>query len=93
MGVKYPHRFRPPMMQALYEACRNLGRDFGSELYHRPDSGHGPVWPRGGAAHRDAYWQGRKGGHGLYGRDPRILAYAAWAAGDDDRKQDEKRKA
>jgi hypothetical protein len=65
-------------MQDIYEACRRLAADPSSEFYHRGA-------PRSGAAHRNAYWHGRRGSAPTL-FIPGSLAYACWRAGADDYK-------
>jgi hypothetical protein len=81
-------------LRPVYEVCRKLAADNFSEFYiplHNR-AAPGPRYPRGGAGHRCAYWQGRLGHFGLYHKFPGTQGYAAWAAGADDRKADLKRK-
>lgn len=74
-----PTKFKAKAMQDLYEGCRRLAADKSSEFYHAGA-------PRSGAAHRNAYWNGRRGlpAAPLFGRG--TLAYACWRAGADDYK-------
>ncbi len=81
-------------MRALYSAARRAAADNWSEMYAaRTTAGlnpMGPCQPRTGAAHRCAYWAGRLGTPSLYSRDRKIMAYAAYRAGVDDRRADER---
>jgi len=71
-------RFKDKSMQEIYETCRRLAADPTSEFYH-----HGK--PRSGAAHRNAYWNGRRGiAATLFTRGS--PSYACWRAGADDYK-------
>ena len=76
-------RFKDRHMQAIYEACRRMGADNFSEFYYSAKA-MGPRWPRRGAGHRNAYWNGRQGKPTSWARNS--LAHAAWAAGQDDMK-------
>ena len=78
-------RFKDRMMQSLYDACREGGVDVTSEFYHK-----GRV-PRSGAAHRSAYWKGRAGEPLPKYIDRHSLTYAAFKAGRDERKEDERK--
>jgi hypothetical protein len=69
-------RFKDKSMQEIYETCRRLAADQTSEFYHAGS-------PRSGAAHRNAYWNGRRGmAATLFPRGS--LSYACWRAGADD---------
>jgi hypothetical protein len=71
-------KFKNRGMQTVYETCRRLATDLTSEFYVNGQ-------PRSGAAHRNAYWNGRKGlPPTLYPRGS--LSYACWRAGADDLK-------
>lgn len=74
------HRsFKDRDMQKMYDGCRQFGSDMTSNFYYAG-------LPHRGASHRSAYWNGRGDRrHVTYGRN--TLVYAAWAAGQDDRKQ------
>lgn len=74
-------RFKNRSQQEIYETCRRLAADVTSEFYVQGK-------PRSGAAHRNAYWNGRKGQP--YASHRSSLAYAAWAAGRDDQKHIDK---
>ena len=74
-------KFKDRSLQAFYEACLKLGNDPSSEFYH---DGR----PNRLAGHRTAYWSGRAGM--MYRARRRSLAYAAWRAGVDQRKLDQK---
>lgn len=82
MSVRH---FKDRTMAACYEAARRVAADNFSEFYYGAGA-LGPRWPRRGAGHRDAYWNGRAG------QDPRKRypinspAYAFCAAGADDAK-------
>jgi len=73
-------RFKDPKLQQFYENCRRLGKDPSSEFYY---AGR----PHRGAGHRNAYWNGRQGLPCRYIRG--TFAYSAWAAGQDDRKEEQ----
>lgn len=84
-------------MQRAYEGCRASSGDNWGELYFtKTTAGQnpmGPNMPHRGAAHRCAYWDGRKGmSLSMYGRARNMLGYAFFAAGAEDRKDAEKRK-
>ena len=68
-------RFKDRSMQMMYETCRRLAADAASEFYHDGAA-------RSGAAHRNAYWNGRRGFGATFRRGS--LAYACWRAGRDD---------
>lgn len=71
-------KFKDKGMQTMYETCRRLAADLTSEFYHQGK-------PHSGAAHRNAYWNGRRGmGPTLFPRGS--LSYACWRAGADDYK-------
>ena len=73
--------FKNDKMQKMYEVCRHLAADQLGEFWLNGK-------PRTGALHRSAYWKGRQGLPCLLW--PRnSLAYAAWAAGRDDRREQE----
>src|SRR4051812_27852156 len=78
MASKVMVRFENKSTQAIYETCRRLAADPTSEFYHAGE-------PRSGAAHRNAYWNGRRGlPPTLFPRGS--LSYACWRAGADDYK-------
>ena len=90
--------FRTPELAAMYAKCRELAADNWSEFYAaRFTSGMrpmGPNPPRPGAGHRCAYWAGRRGERSLYDGSrggKGTYGYAAWRAGADDRKSDQRR--
>ena len=73
-----------PERQAFYATVTRLGDDLSSEFYH---AGR----PRRGAAHRNAYWDGRCGATAALRRWPKnSWCYVAYSAGRDARKRDEK---
>jgi len=76
--------FKDKMMQRLYDDCRRLGVVATSEFYHNGV-------PRRGASHRVAYWRGRAGEPLPKFIDRNTLAYAAFKAGRDERREDEKK--
>lgn len=76
--------FKNKTMRALYDACRIYGVITTSEFYH-------DGIPRRGASHRVAYWKGRAGEDLPKYIDRGTLAYAAFRAGRDERKEDEKK--
>jgi hypothetical protein len=69
-------RFKDPSLQRMYENARREAQNPSSELFNKDGS------PRRGALHRSAYWDGRCGVKSSWRTDS--LAYAAWAAGQDD---------
>lgn len=71
--------FKSPAMQLVYEACKKAGADLTSDFY---DQNGNPR--RDGTPLRSTYWKGRDNIPCRSGRQS--LAYAAWAAGRDDRK-------
>ena len=77
--------FKDKTLADCYSVARKLGADNFSE-FHYGIGETGPRWPRRGAGHRNAYWNGRMGGPCRYART--WPAYAFWAAGVDDRKAD-----
>ncbi len=79
-------KFKNPRMLAAYEAARLHGNDVNSEFYC---DGR----PRTGASHRVAYWHGRSGiTTSLYARMTKdTLGYAFYAAGRDERKEDQRK--
>ena len=72
-------RFKHPAMQKIYEVCRIANTNRCEPLYI---NGAIPSIRITGIS--GAYWLGRDGRPSRYVRDS--LAYAAWAAGRDDRK-------
>jgi hypothetical protein len=70
-------RFKDPKMQEMYETCRVTGLDKTGEFWWNGK-------PLRGAGHRSAYWNGYDGQPSRYLRNS--LAYAAWAAGQDNEK-------
>lgn len=85
-------RFKDRMMQNAYEGSRKAAADNWSEFYFTKTTAgqnpFGPNMPHRGAAHRCAYWDGRKGmSQSMYGRAKTMLGYAFFAAGAEDRKQ------
>jgi hypothetical protein len=68
-------------LQAMYSECRRLGDDPQSSFYS-----HGSGIPNTLAGHRSAYFNGRRGDPAKHAQN--TFAYAAWAAGRDDRKKD-----
>lgn len=84
-------RFKDRMMQNAYEGTRKAASDNWSELYFTKTTAglnsFGPNMSHRGAAHRCAYWDGRKGvSLSMYGRARNTLGYAFFAAGAEDRK-------
>ena len=77
-------QFKDRLMQALYDACRKHGVIATSEFYYQGV-------PSRGAAHRVAYWKGRAGEPMPRYINRTSLSYAAFKAGRDERKEDEKK--
>jgi hypothetical protein len=92
--------FKNPLLAPMFDKCLELAQDNFSEFYysHRPNAenialvgknGMGPRWPRRGASHRHAFWNGY---FGAYRPDktptavPGSLSYAAFRAGEAFRK-------
>jgi hypothetical protein len=84
-------KFKNPMQQAMFETCLRLAADNFSEFYysHRPGeryadavgkSGMGPRWPRRGAGHRHAFWNGYFGAYRPDGSPTAVPGSLAWAA-------------
>lgn len=76
--------FADRSMKKMYDACRSFGADKNSSFYIQGK-------PHRGAGHRCAYWNGRNGLPSRWLKNS--LAYAAWAAGRDDRRKDTKSRA
>lgn len=76
--------FKDRTMRALYDACRMYGVIVTSEFYHKGV-------PRRGASHRVAYWKGRAGEPLPKYIDRQSLSYAAFKAGRDERKADQRK--
>lgn len=88
--------FRNPMLAVMFDTCLKLAADNFSEFYYsrrasKTDKvGPGPRWPRRGASHRHAFWNGF---YACYRPDgsptavPGSLSYAAFRAGEAFRKQ------
>lgn len=72
-------------MAACYEVARRVAADNFSDFYWS-QSEFGPRWPRRGAGHRHAYWNGRTGCRSTFVQNSPAHAY--WAAGVDDRRDD-----
>lgn len=79
-------RFKDKALQRFYENCRRLGNIQTSEFYHAGI-------PRRGATHRVAYWNGRSGAkNAITHSQKNSFSYAAYCAGEDDRKDDVKKR-
>jgi hypothetical protein len=80
-------KFKDRTLAACYASARQMAADnFSTYYYSRAAGGFGPCWPHRGAGHRNAYWNGRQGARCTYLRTS--PAYAYWAAGQDDMRQD-----
>jgi hypothetical protein len=93
--------FKNRLTAPMWDTCLKLAADNFSEFYysHRPPptqydrvgtTGMGPRWPRRGAGHRHAFWNGYFGAYRPDGTPtavPGSLAYAAFRAGEAFRKQ------
>lgn len=84
-------RFKTPMLKAMYETCLTLAADNFSEFYYGDGRTNlGPRFPRRGAGHRHAFWNGFNGATRPDGSPtavPGSLSYAAFRAGEAFRKQ------
>ena len=92
--------FSSKLLAPMFDKCLELAQDNFSEFYysHRPNDeyrklvgpqGMGPRWPRRGASHRHAFWNGYFGAYRPDGTPtavPGSLSYAAFRAGEAFRK-------
>jgi hypothetical protein len=81
--VRNPFRIRE--FAVMFDKCIELASDNGSEYYY--GSLPGPKWPRRGAGHRCAFWDGYFGIRSLYSRSQGTYGYAAYRAGVEFRKK------
>jgi hypothetical protein len=73
--------FRTRELATMYENCIRLASDNATEFYY--GGLPGPRWPRRGAGHRCAFWDGYQGVKSLYSRSQGSYGYAAYRAGAD----------
>lgn len=72
--------FKHVVLARAFDLALASGKNNWSEFYYGwPD--YGPRWPRRGAGHRCAYWDGWNGTKSLYSRAKGTLAYPYYVAG------------
>ena len=71
--------FKVREFAVMFDKCLELARNNQTEFYY--GSMPGPRWPRRGAGHRCAFWDGYDGIKSLYSRSQGTYGYAAYRAG------------